>query len=287
MCEFCMQHGEGKHWYLQMKNYSNELLHAPLTAQQKQVTGFNSRLEWLDNDFKWTIIPSGGGKSAQDRSPVESEPKEPLPERSDEQILADRKLEHFGQVLPLEDVEKVLHMADSITRLPCACRYFSRGLVNQRYCFGLGIDRNHVLGIFPDSSACLEVVEKEEAINLIRRFDDEGLMHSVWSAVTPYVSGLCNCDGDCQAYGGYIREKGLPSFFRAEYICQVDLDQCNGCRECMRQCQFGAQFYSSAMGKVTIDPRLCFGCGVCRVACPQSAISLIPRANAPGAETIW
>ncbi len=33
MCEFCIQHGEGKQWYLQMKNYSNELLHAPLTPR--------------------------------------------------------------------------------------------------------------------------------------------------------------------------------------------------------------------------------------------------------------
>ncbi len=26
MCEFCTQHGEGKKWYLQAKNYSEELL---------------------------------------------------------------------------------------------------------------------------------------------------------------------------------------------------------------------------------------------------------------------
>jgi ferredoxin len=35
----------------------------------------------------------------------------------------------------------------------------------------------------------------------------------------------------------------------------------------MSQCQFGAQFYSSALGKVYIDPTRCYGCGVCRAAC--------------------
>jgi hypothetical protein len=119
-------------------------------------------------------------------------------------------------------------------------------LTNQRYCFGLGIDAGHVLGKFPDSSACLEVIDKDEAAKLIHKFDEEGLMHSVWTGVTPYVSGLCNCDGDCEAYGSYIRDKRLPTFFRAEYICQVDMDQCSGCRECMRQCQFAAMFYSSS-----------------------------------------
>jgi MinD superfamily P-loop ATPase len=98
---------------------------------------------------------------------------------------------------------------------------------------------------------------------------------------------VCNCDGDCEAYRGYIKERGIPNFFHAEYICQVDPDQCTGCKECMSQCQFGAQFYSSAMGKVSIAPELCFGCGVCRVACPQNAISLIPRAESPQAANIW
>lgn len=287
MCEFCMQHGEGKQWYLQMKNYSKELLHTPLATRQIDAVGFKTRLEWLDDDFRTTIIPAAGGTLPDDQSSSEDGATEPAVRLSDEQILARRKIKHFGQVLPLEDVEKVMNTADSITRLPCACRYFNRGLINQRYCFGLGIDSTHVLGKFPDSSACMEVIEKEEAISLIRKFDDEGLMHSVWSAVTPYVSGICNCDGDCEAYGSYIRDRGLPTFFRAEYIAEVDLDQCNGCKECMSQCQFGAQFYSSALGKVTISAEHCYGCGVCRAACPQGAISLIPRRESTVAANIW
>ena len=287
MCEFCMQHGEGKQWYLQMKYYSNELLHAPLTPAQKQAVGFNTRLEWLEDDFKRTILPSGGCKSPDESSSGDVSSAQLTTPLTDKQILERNKIKHFGQVLPIEDVEKVLHMANSITRLPCACRYYNRGLTNQRYCFGLGIDRANLLGKFPESSACLEIIEKDEAVKLIRKFDAEGLMHSVWSGVTPYVSGLCNCDGDCGAYQDYIKNRGTQTFFRAEYICQVDPDQCTGCKDCMSQCQFGAQFYSSAMGKVTIEPKLCFGCGVCRATCPQGAISLIPRAKSLEAAFIW
>jgi ferredoxin len=287
MCEFCMQHGEGKQWYLQMKNYSSELLHTPLNPEQSEAAGFTTRQEWLDDDFQWTIVPSYGGNLPETSQTDESGAQEPPRQLNSLEKLARRKLAHFGQVLPIEDAEQVLEMADSITRLPCACRYFNRGLKNQRYCFGLGIDRAHILGKFPDSAANLEVIDKEDAIKLTRRFDTEGLMHSVWSGVTPYVSGLCNCDGDCSAYQGYIKDRGLPTFFHAEYICQVDPDQCNGCRECMSQCQFGAQFYSSALGKVSIAPELCFGCGVCRAACPQGAISLIPRAQSERAAQIW
>jgi len=287
MCEFCTQHGEGKQWYLQMKNYSNELLHTTLSTQQKLISGFSSRQDWLDHDFERTIIPAGGGKPPEETTSQEAAPGTKAEPLTDEQILFRRKVDHFGQVLPVEDAEKVLRIADSITRFPCACRYFTRGLTNQRYCFGLGIDTGHMLGKFPDSSACLEVIEQDEAVKLIQKFDEEGLMHSVWSGVTPYVSGLCNCDGDCEAYRSYIRDNQLPTFFRAEYIGQVDPDQCSGCRECMRQCQFAAMDYSSALGKVSIEPRRCFGCGVCRVACPQGAISLIPRAESPVAANIW
>jgi NAD-dependent dihydropyrimidine dehydrogenase PreA subunit len=289
MCEFCMQHGEGRQWYLQMKNYSNELMHAPLTAEQITVGGNDTRIEWIDNFFKWFTVPAYSGRyPEQDESqPGGSADAPPAIPPSEEEILQRRKIKHFGQVLPIEDVEKVLGMVDSITRIPCGCRFLNTGLTNQRYCFGLGVDIQHILGKYPDSSASLEVLDKKEALTIIRKFDEEGLMHSVWSGITPYVIGLCNCDRDCGAYRDYIENRGVPSFFRAEYICQVDYDQCTGCKECMSQCQFGAQFYSSAQGKVYISSERCFGCGVCRAACPQGAISLIPREKSPVAANIW
>ncbi len=149
------------------------------------------------------------------------------------------------------------------------------------------MDTAHILGTYPDVAASFEVMSKDDAMKYIRRFDDEGLMHSVWTSVTPFVGGLCNCDGDCSVYRSYIKNHGLKAFFRAEYICQVDIDQCNSCKECMAQCQFGAQYYSSALGKVSIEPKLCFGCGVCRAVCPQGAIELIPRFKAKDAANIW
>ena len=96
---------------------------------------------------------------------------------------------------------------------------------------------------------------------------------------------MCNCDCDCGAYRAYLQ--GYQNFFRAEYVCRVDEDMCTGCRTCMSQCQFGAQFYSSALGKVFIDPGRCFGCGVCRAVCPHDAIALLPRHADPVAANLW
>ncbi len=68
---------------------------------------------------------------------------------------------------------------------------------------------------------------------------------------------------------------------------RVDWDRCTGCKSCMKQCQFGAALYSSASCKVYINPKRCFGCGVCRAACTKDAISPLPREAVPEAAGIW
>jgi ferredoxin len=279
MCEFCTKHGEGQKWYLQMKNYAAELLREELPAAQQRTVGAPTRLEWNRRFWKGFVMPAVTGVTP----PPPVEPAEPAQPRT----LADRQVEHFGQVLPIEDVEQIIDRVDSITRMPCGCRFFNTGKTDKRYCFGLGVDRFGVLGEFPDSASSLEVLTRDEARQALRHYDQEGLIHTVWTGVTPYVIGICNCDRDCGAYKGYIEMRGAPNFFRAEYVCQVDWDLCTGCKSCMSQCQFGAQFYSSALSRVYIDPGRCFGCGVCRAACPADAIALLPRQSLPETANLW
>lgn len=286
MCEFCTRHGEGKKWYLQMKNYSNELLLAELSHQQRGVVGAKTRLEWNSRFFRDFVLPATGQVPKAEEESQEPSTSGDSP-ASESEIVTSRQVEHFGQVLPIEDVEKVLDRVDSITRMPCGCRFETTGKTDQRYCFGFGIDRFGILGQFPEAATSLEVLSKEEARTLFRKYDQEGLMHSIWTGVTPYVIGICNCDRDCGAYKGYIEMRGAPHFFRAEYICEVDWELCTGCKDCMSQCQFGAQFYSSALSRVYIDPSRCFGCGVCRATCPADAIRLVSRQESPEAAEVW
>jgi ferredoxin len=290
MCEFCTKHGEGKKWYLEMKNYSRELLRTELSSSQKETVRATTRAEWLGRWVENFAIPMVSGVPVpleQLGAAILPTPELRGPQVSEDEIVEGRKVAHFAQVLPIEDVERVIDMVDSITRLPCGCRFVSTGKSDKRYCFGLGMDTKGLLGKFPAASASLEVLDKEAAKKIIREYDKEGLIHTLWTCVTPYIFGLCNCDHDCLAYRPYIEERGAPSFFRAEYICRVDPDLCSGCKDCMRQCQFGAQFYSSGLGKVYIDPTRCFGCGVCRAACATDAIQLVPRQEDPKAANVW
>ncbi len=145
----------------------------------------------------------------------------------------------------------------------------------------------HRLAAELDDSFSLEVITPDEAIESIRGLDKEGLVHSVWTFKTPYIGGLCNCDQDCLAYRiGYARGH-FQTMFRGEYVAVVKIDACNGCRNCMRQCQYGAIQYSATNNKVEVDPRRCFGCGVCRAACHKDAITLYARSKDPVAAKIW
>jgi Pyruvate/2-oxoacid:ferredoxin oxidoreductase delta subunit len=45
--------------------------------------------------------------------------------------------------------------------------------------------------------------------------------------------------------------------------------------------------YGAAQEKAFIDPRRCFGCGICRSVCSKDAISLDERSKVSLASKIW
>jgi ferredoxin len=268
MCEFCTQHGEGKKWYLTMENYSIELL------DQKDRRKYAA--EFL-NGFH-TRVPA----SLQQLDKLR---RTPLMKLAKPVLTHVQKQDHYGQVVPMEDVEKIFEMVQGAVRLPCVCRRVTTGNMNARYCYGLTMDRQLMDSL--DDSFSLDLLTKEEALESIRKLDREGLVHSVWTFRTPFIGGLCNCDQDCMAYRITHARRDYPVMFRAEWVAEVSADSCNGCRLCMRQCQYGAIRYSSNNKKVIIDPTACYGCGVCRAVCKKDAITLLPRESVKEAAAVW
>jgi ferredoxin len=211
--------------------------------------------------------------------------KTPLMKLAKPILTRRQKRDHYGQVVPMEEVEKIFEMVQGVIRLACVCRRVTTGNMNARYCYGLALDKQ--LTDLIDDSFSLETLPKEEALESIRKLDKEGLVHSVWTFKTPFIGGLCNCDQDCLAYRMTHVRRDYPVMFRAEWVGSVSLEACNGCRLCMRQCQYGAIRYSSNDKKVIIDPAACYGCGVCRAVCNKDAITLSPRESVNEAAHSW
>jgi len=281
MCEFCHKHGEGKKWYLQAKNYSEDLLSD--LRRRKFIADFFSHPE----------------DTAKEVAKLERLDRAPAFVRSvlTPYISNRRKKVHFGQVLPIEDVERIFGFVSSIVRLACYCRQITLG-TEQRYCYAVSmapqggefkqiireIDAGYLTG--PDTAG-LETLSKDEALASLREHEKEGLCHTVWTFIAPFIGGICNCDRtDCLAMRSTVTYR-MPVMFRAEYVAEVNLELCNGCRQCMRVCQFGAISYSAAQKKALIDPRRCYGCGICRASCTKDAITLHDRVSIPVAANIW
>jgi len=271
MCEFCVKHGEGKKWYLQARNYGLDL--ASDVRRQRFIADFFNNPQKLQ-------------QSVRDLDRLDRLPRL-MQSAIRGWVTRSMKKWHFGQVVPLEDVREMLGIVNSVVRVPCICRAINRGDKQARYCFGVSVGQGAIAFAKVDPSyasgpdtTMTESVTTDQALDIMRDLEQEGLVHSVWSFVTPFIGGICNCDrSDCMAMIATVGHD-TKVMFKAEWVAAVDWDSCRGCRSCMRQCQFGAIGYSASADKCVIDQHRCWGCGVCRAACRQDAISLGPRADA-------
>lgn len=281
MCEFCHRHGEGKKWYLEAGNYSEDLLSD--ARRRKFIEGFMTKPERLAADL--------ANLEKLDKAPA-------LVRRALVQVMTNRQKEsHYGQVVPIEDLERILGFVNSVVRLPCVCRKVTLGK-EKRYCYGVsiapdggkflrfmdGMEKSYVKG--PDTSG-FETLSKWEFLDALREHEREGLCHTIWTFRTPFIGGICNCDRtDCIAMKATVKHD-FPVMFRAEYVAKIDPGKCSGCRQCMKVCQFGAVSCSTAEKKSSIDERRCYGCGICRSACNKEAIELLDRAAVPSIANLW
>ncbi len=285
MCEFCHKHGEGKKWYLQAKNYSDDLL-SDITRRELITSFFTAPGGKIP-----PTSPLGRVNAVNRRLPT--------PLRGVLRPYARRlvKNTYCHQVLPIEDVEQVFSFLGSIVRMPCYCRQKKRAK-EQRYCYSLslapeggelfkileGIDKSYLKG--PDNLG-LERLTREQALANFRQYEQEGVFHAVFLFKEPFVAGMCNCDrADCMQMQTAAMANA-PIIFRSEYIASLNPEACNGCRACMRACQFGAIGYSMANKKAYIDQQRCYGCGVCRASCAQGALKLLDRASVPAVANLW
>lgn len=281
MCDFCHKHGEGKKWYLNASNYAEDLMSD--LRRRRFITHFFESPERLRKGERaltaLDILPDFLWKSVRAK-------------------ITDRmQVSHFGQVVPIEDVERILAMTTSVVRLACICRHASFGK-EQRYCFGLSmapdggeiakllreIDASYLVG--PETGG-LEAMAKTEALAHMRQAESEGNCHTVWTFLTPFLAGVCNCSlPGCYAMTTTVKHKS-PVFFRGEYVAAVDPDKCSGCGQCVKLCPFDAFTPWMKKAKAAVDPRRCYGCGICRSACARGAIALGDRAAVPEAANVW
>jgi len=266
MCEFCTKHGDGKIWYKNALNYSQDLL-----------SDLNRR-RYIGSFFEKTIH---NGFDTIGRLETIVRKKGRLPEKIKKAMVLQAKTEHFGQVLPIEEVRDLVMKSAALVRMPCACRW-TTDRKEMRCCYGISFgpepwykdcDMSY-FGTAPDAG--LEAVSREKALQQMEELEICGAIHTIWTLMTPFIGSVCNCSlNECLAMRT-LTGIGVETMARAEYVARVDEDRCSGCGLCTERCQFDAISFKMNCGKdvSAIDPDKCFGCGLCRKACAEGALAL-------------
>jgi NAD-dependent dihydropyrimidine dehydrogenase PreA subunit len=264
MCEFCVRHGDGKKWYLNAANYADELLRD--IRREKYVEEF---------------IPEITGKAARWLRVIDRGRRVSPALTSRIMKIQSRKMKkvHFGQVIPLEDVEAILGIVGQVVRLPCVCREVLEKK-QEAVCYLLAaspdkLGLREIIGRREEALPFvegMEVVEPSVALAEMKALETKRTIHTVWTFITPFIGGICNCDpAGCLAMN--FTDRGLDLYLKGEGVIAADRESCTGCGDCLEQCLFGALSLNGE-GLIRADGSRCRGCGVCRPACQTGALTL-------------
>ena len=266
MCELCTKHGDGAVWYKNARNYARDLMSD--LRRRDYIRGF------LDSTI-------GEGISSLGRLEAIFSKKKKLPDRLVAAMVARAKEEHYGQVVPIEDVRTIVGKAATVVRMPCPCRWAAEKK-EKRCCYSISYSAEtwhqdldmRYFGKAPGDG--FETLAGPEAIAQMEKLEEEGAIHTIWTMITPFIGAICNCTKE-ECLGLRTLAMNVETLGRGESVARADHLLCNGCGLCVAACQFGAitiRMVEGGMGAARVEPGRCYGCGLCRNHCPQGAIRL-------------
>ena len=153
-------------------------------------------------------------------------------------IPVESAIEGNPQTVEYEKISYYLDKFDKFSVSDCSCRASRRimgegcGHLETDMCLHLGPAAEY----YADTGKA-RYVTKEEALEIIKRAEDNGLMHSMPNIDVPGESGaLCNCCA-CSCFGLRIGLMfGARDAVRSNYVAEVDEEKCVACGQCVEVC---------------------------------------------------
>jgi len=151
-------------------------------------------------------------------------------------------VEHNTEAKSYDQLMTLINRATAISVGPCSCRRSRRlmgegcGHLEDDMCMYLN---ENAVNMAKDGNHRL--VSREEALEILKRAEDNGLVHNVDQ--TPgfeNITAICNCCG-CSCYAlrvaEYFRSKDA---IRSNFVARVDKEKCVACGQCVENCQTNA-----------------------------------------------
>lgn len=176
-----------------------------------------------------------------------------------------------GEVLAFEDVKEIIDQADKLAVTKCTCRLVAHKC-----------DRTLEACLQVNNAAAYAITRgtgreltKEEALDIIKKSEEEGLIHTTFNKKSvDHV--ICNCCGCCCQFLPVFIENGAKVVDSSRFQAIVDPELCIGCETCLDRCYFGAIEMKNGEDQAVAEviAEKCLGCGLCQVTCDPGAISM-------------
>ena len=277
MCDWCVKHGAGGRWFENTANYARNMFRLRKKKLRSEGAGADPDIQTMAEDAIYEAVKA---RNLGDVRRYEDIKK---------QAEAMAHSVHFGQVVTLEQVKKIVEIAYPIARISCVCRRRTRGLKDEEnfFCMGVGVGM-YKWERWPETyRGGVHFMSPDEAKEWLENVNELGAVHTFWVFGTPYIGGICNCEYPACIGMRNRLDYGIKILIKGEYYASVDRSLCTGCGICIERCQFGAITIERSILKACINPFRCFGCGLCVRKCRYRAINLKERAAFKPLEKEW
>jgi len=178
-------------------------------------------------------------------------------------------VEAKSKILAFDDIKHLVNQANSLAVVPCSCRVIDGSCGKSiEVCVQLNKAADYSL-----ERGTGRRIDKKEALEIMRRCEEEGLIHVSENRRSPDRI-ICNCCSDCCINWPSIRT-GMKKFVvPSRFEAVVDASLCTCCEICLERCYFEAITIDEDEDIAIVNPEKCMGCGLCMVTCLEDAISL-------------
>ncbi len=210
-------------------------------------------------------------------------------------------IEDTRQILPYEEVVKVLDSQDYFAVSTCPCRHRKNIDPDSPDCKYPTENCLHFgrLARYTVENGLGREITRQEARDILRRCAEVGLTHGVsnWLEGVDTICNCCKCC--CLWFEAFHKLKHSMSLTPSNYRLRTNSDTCIGCGLCTRRCPMEAlrlEDFPQAKNRITrvpaedekrevelknkrgkisvVNPDLCIGCGVCAYKCPSKSLVL-------------